>query len=190
VGAALPVQRTSQHVDWAAFGDTLHGFLTADRGGDESDDTDLDTDLNTDLNTDLRQKRAERLLDACASGATLPASSLMAMSDALCAFVHQRWPGAIWHRELPIRVCLGSAGNARQVRGEIDLLLETDAGYVVLDHKTYGNPDEAAVREHAEQYLPQLAAYGRALEGLGKPVIGYWLHFGVVGICLRCDKRE
>ena len=46
------------------------------------------------------------------------------------------------------------------MNGSIDLLLETDEAFVVIDHKTYGNPDEGAVRTHAEQYLPQLAAHG------------------------------
>jgi ATP-dependent exoDNAse (exonuclease V) beta subunit len=169
------VQRTGT-VDWAAFGNTIHGFLSADRVGDEPS---------------ARRRRAQRLLAACASGASLDAESLLALSDALLAFVDSRWPGALWHRELPIRVAIGSGAAARRVNGEIDLLLETEAGYIVIDHKTYGNPVEAAVREHAERYLSQLAAYGRALEALGgKQVLQYWLHFGVVGLCLRCARLE
>jgi ATP-dependent exoDNAse (exonuclease V) beta subunit len=170
VGAPLLVRREG-NIDWAAFGDTVHGFLTADRVEDE---------------LSARRRRAQRLIAACTSGASVAAESLIAMSGALHAFVKERWPGAIWHRELPIRVCVGAGAAARRVNGEIDLLLETDAGYVVIDHKTYGNPDEAALREHAEQYLSQLATYGRALEGLGgKGILGYWLHFGVAGICLQ-----
>jgi hypothetical protein len=72
---------------------------------------------------------------------------------------------------------------AQRVNGGIDLLLEMEDGYVVIDHKTYGNPDAEAVREHAEQYLPQLAAYGAAIDALGdKRVREYWLHFGVGGV--------
>jgi ATP-dependent exoDNAse (exonuclease V) beta subunit len=175
VGAPLPVQRQG-NVDWAAFGNTVHGFLAADRGQDV---------------LEARTERAQRLLGACASGASLTAESLIRMSDALNAFVHERWPGATWQREIPIRVRFASLEAARQVRGEIDLLLETDEGFIVIDHKTHGNPSEAAVREHAEQYLSQLAAYGRALEALGgKRVLGYWLHFGVAGICLRCEEAR
>jgi ATP-dependent helicase/nuclease subunit A len=170
VGAPLSVRRAG-NVDWAAFGNTVHGFLTADLGEDEMS---------------ARLRRAQRLLAACTSGASVDAESLIAMSNALRTFVDERWPGAVWHREVPIRVGVGSGDAARRVNGEIDLLLETEAGYVVIDHKTYGNPGEVAVRVQAEQYLPQLAAYGRALEGLGgKGVLGYWLHFGVAGVCLR-----
>lgn len=172
VGTPLTVRRQG-NVDWAAFGNTVHGFLTADRGEQQ---------------ISARRERAQGLLDACASGASVDAEALMALSDALRAFVEPRWPAALWHCEIPIRAHIGSGDAARRINGEIDLLLEADAGYVVIDHKTYGNPDEAAVRQHAEQYLPQLAAYGRALAALGgKPVIGYWLHFGVAGICLRCE---
>ncbi|MEO8177852.1 MAG: UvrD-helicase domain-containing protein [Deltaproteobacteria bacterium] len=175
VGAPLSVQRTGT-VDWAAFGNTIHGFLSADRCGDERS---------------ARRRSAQRLLTACVSGASLDAESLLALSDALVAFVDSRWPGALWQREIPIRARIGSGAAARRVNGEIDLLLETAAGYVVIDHKTYGNPDEAAVREHAERYLSQLAAYGRALEALGgKRVLEYWLHFGVAGLCLRCTRLE
>jgi ATP-dependent helicase/nuclease subunit A len=169
IGAPLAVRRSGE-VDWGAFGDTVHGFLAADARADDER---------------VRLERARRLLSACASGASVDAPSLLRLSDALAAFVEQRWPGALWHREVPIRVQIGEGETARRVNGSIDLLLETDEAFVVIDHKTYGNPDEAAVRRHAEQYLPQLAAYGAAIEALGGKRVGeYWLHFGVGGwIC-------
>jgi ATP-dependent helicase/nuclease subunit A len=171
IGAPLAVRRSGE-VDWGAFGDTVHGFLAADFRTDEAR---------------VRVERARRLLVACASGASVDAPSLLQLSDALATFVEQRWPGAIWHREVPIRVQIGEGETARRVNGSIDLLLETDEAYVVIDHKTYGNPDEGAVRRHAEQYLPQLAAYGAAIEALGGKRVGeYWLHFGVGGVCVRC----
>jgi len=173
IGTPVSVRRSGD-VDWGAFGDTVHGFLAADRCDEPA----------------VRLERATRLLQACSSGASLEPESLIGLSDALLAFVEKRWPGAVWHREVPIRVRIGSGDTARRVNGGIDLLLETTDGYVVIDHKTYGNPGETAVREHAAQYLPQLAAYGAAIEALGgKRVLEYWLHFGVAGVCVRCPGK-
>jgi len=175
VGSPLPVQRAGT-VDWAAFGTTVHGFLAADRHQDDPA---------------VRLELARRLVQACGSGAILEAEALLGLGDALFAFANQRWPSAVWRREVPIRTRIGSGEAARRVNGGIDLLLETTDGYVVIDHKTYGNPDERAIREHAEQYLPQLAAYGAAIEALGaKPVREYWLHFGVGGVCLSAATRR
>jgi len=171
IGPALGVRHGSD-VDWAAFGDTVHGFLAADRRDDDRA---------------LRLERARRLLVACTSGARLEEQDLLAMSDALATFVEARWPGAAWHREVPIRVRVGAGEQARRVNGGMDLLIETPSEFVVIDHKTYGNPDPGAVRAHSEQYLPQLAAYGEAIGALGGKRVGeYWLHFGVTGWCVRC----
>jgi ATP-dependent helicase/nuclease subunit A len=170
IGPALSVRRSGS-VDWAGFGDTVHGFLAADR---------IEHALDT------RRERARRLLAARDSGASVEVDALIGLSDALHAFVQRRWPGAVWQREVPIRVRVGAGDAAQRVNGGIDLLLETEDGYVVMDHKTYGNPDPAAVREHSQQYLPQLAAYGAAIDALGgKRVTEYWLHFGVGGLACR-----
>jgi ATP-dependent helicase/nuclease subunit A len=175
IGPPASVRRSGD-VDWSAFGDTVHAFLAADRRGDDFV---------------MRHERARRLLDACASRATLEPISLLAMSDALFAFVEARWPGATWHREIPICVQVAVGDAARRVSGSIDLLLETNDAYVVIDHKTYGNPDEAAVRKHAEQYLPQMAAYGAAIEALGgKRVAEYWLHLGMGGLAVRVARQR
>ena len=173
VGPSLSVQR-SGNVDRAKFGDTVHRFLATDRG-DEA--------------PAVRQERARRLLDACASGATLDPAALVGVGDALRAFVETRWPGAVRHPEIPIRLAIGAPALAQRLSGTIDLLLETHDSYVLIDHKTFGNPTEAAIREHAKQYVAQLAAYGSAVNALGgKPVRESWLHFGVAGVCVALTR--
>src|SRR5690606_10418737 len=137
IGPPLDVRR-GDDVDWAAFGDTVHAFLAADRRDDERS---------------ARRARARRLVAACDSGARMEAERLLEMGDALTAFADARWPAAHWRREVPIRVRVGAGEQARCVNGGMDLLLETERGFVVIDHKTYGNPDAAAIRAHAEQYL-------------------------------------
>jgi ATP-dependent helicase/nuclease subunit A len=79
-------------------------------------------------------------------------------------------------------------GEGQIVDGWIDLLLETAAGYVIIDHKASprGRSDW---REVALAYSGQLQAYAEGVaRASGKPVLGTWIHFGVTGglveVCL------
>lgn len=66
------------------------------------------------------------------------------------------------------------------LQGVVDCCFETDDGITVVDFKTDHVFTEEALRERAELYRPQLAAYSLALERvLGKPVnrrVLYFLH--------------
>jgi ATP-dependent exoDNAse (exonuclease V) beta subunit len=67
------------------------------------------------------------------------------------------------------------------VSGTIDLLLETEKGYWIVDHKT----DKIA--EYSKHHA-QLMAYAQALK-LDKPVLGlavHWVRFG----CIEFDKHS
>jgi ATP-dependent exoDNAse (exonuclease V) beta subunit len=136
VGSPPSVQRSGP-VDWAAFGTTVHAIFAADRHQDVPA---------------VRLERAARILQACGSGAMLEPQAMIAMSDALHEFIERRWPHAVWHREVPVRVRVGAGGEARRVTGTIDLLLEAADGYVIIDHKTFGNPQDEAIRSEAEKY--------------------------------------
>jgi ATP-dependent exoDNAse (exonuclease V) beta subunit len=64
------------------------------------------------------------------------------------------------------------------VSGIIDCLLETDAGYYIIDHKT----DEDSGDKALEHHLQQLAAYAKYLK-LDKPILGIginWIREGCV----------
>ena len=69
------------------------------------------------------------------------------------------------HVEQPLEIRLADGGSQLAI---IDLLAESDDGYVIVDHKS------GAVEDHAVRfasYWPQLAAYVDAVEALGdKPV--------------------
>jgi ATP-dependent exoDNAse (exonuclease V) beta subunit len=70
--------------------------------------------------------------------------------------------------------------DGRVVRGWIDVLLETSAGYVVIDHKSSPRPRSEWTAE-ALEHSGQLAVYARALEAAGRKVAGCWIHFPVSG---------
>lgn len=68
--------------------------------------------------------------------------------------------------------------------GFIDLVLETNAGWLVIDHKSFpGGKDD--VEAKALTYSGQLACYGRALEAAEHRVRSLWIHFPVSGLLVE-----
>ncbi|MBX3226493.1 MAG: UvrD-helicase domain-containing protein [Labilithrix sp.] len=152
--------------DYDVLGQAVHGFLATDVPG---------------LAPAERLTRAARLLDGWRMAAHLRAESLLVAGDALRAWVDRRWPGARWRRELPIEGPVPSEHGERWLSGIIDLLLETEEGYVLVDHKSFPAPHEAAWRAKCVAFVPQLAAYSLLLAGTGRPVLSTWIHLPVGG---------
>lgn len=150
---------------WDQVGTALHAFLAADR---------------EELTPEERTVLAERVLrQAGLSGAFTPDVAIAA-SDALRAFVAERWPDATWHREIPISAILATAHGNRKIAGSIDLLLETPKGFVIVDHKSF--PGRASEWEpRALGYAPQLMTYAKAIEMAGGVVLGRFVHFTIGG---------
>ncbi len=75
--------------------------------------------------------------------------------------------------------------NGQIASGWIDALVETEQGYVIIDHKS--NPQSKADwHDVALKYSGQLALYKSAVEAAtDKPVVGCWVHFAVTGGCLK-----
>ena len=66
-------------------------------------------------------------------------------------------------------------------RGIADLILETDAGYVVIDHKSFPGAEDKQ-EEKAAGFAGQLRAYAATIqEATGKDVLGVYVHMPVVG---------
>jgi ATP-dependent exoDNAse (exonuclease V) beta subunit len=67
------------------------------------------------------------------------------------------------------------------MQGWIDMLLRTDRGWVIVDHKTFPGAGDAW-DVHVRRYLPQVALYARAVAAAtGEGVLEAVLHFPVVG---------
>ena len=66
----------------------------------------------------------------------------------------------------------------------MDLLLETSAGWVIIDHKSFPG---AATDWHskAQIYTGQLAVYEEAMRANGQKVAGSWIHFAMGGGIVR-----
>ena len=81
------------------------------------------------------------------------------------------------HRELPL---LGVDENGSVVSGTADLVLETDGGVWIIDHKS----DQVEEPEESfNLYRPQLECYSHLLQSMGHNVLGIginWIRWGVV----------
>src|SRR5690606_37541974 len=106
---------------------------------------------------------------------------------ALEAWISARWPDCRRHAEIPIESILTS----RQVmQGRIDLLLETNSGWVLLDHKANPAPrdrwDQVAL-EHGGQ----LSVYADALaRATGHCVAEAWIVRPVGGGAIQVAASE
>ena len=115
------------------------------------------------------------------------AAQLPGASDRLAQWIESTWPGATWRREWPL---LHRLPDGTVLRGVADLVLETDTGLVLLDHKSFpGSRAQASAR--AGEYAGQLAAYVGALEAAtGKTVLGAYIHLPVSGLVVAVGLPE
>lgn len=153
--------------------------------------------LATDLPPAERGTLVHRCLEALPQGATPerlaaalvpapPPGDLDAVAERSAAFeawLEARFAAARIHREVPV-LALDERGSV--VNGTIDLLVETDAGLWILDHKTETPADPAAA---FAAHQGQLSAYADALRATKPeaPVLGVGIHWplaGVVGVAV------
>ena len=77
--------------------------------------------------------------------------------------------------------------NQQIATGWIDVLIETEQGYIIVDHKSYPM-SQAEWEQNALKYSGQLALYKSAVETITKkPVLGCWVHFAITGGYLRVE---
>ena len=70
--------------------------------------------------------------------------------------------------------------NGQVLHGWIDLLIETGAGWIVIDHKSSPRP-RSEWADEALEHSGQLAAYASTLRGAGLECAECWVHFPVSG---------
>jgi len=138
------------------------------------------------LANQLAGPATESLIVAGADAALFDGLLVMRQIAELNNWMTQRWPDARRHAEVPVEAMLD---NGQVMQGRIDLLLETQGGWILLDHKSNPQGPEKWP-EIAHEYSGQLVAYGNAVaQATGKPVLESWLFFpvsaGAVRIALR-----
>lgn len=80
--------------------------------------------------------------------------------------------------------------NGQKGKGWIDMLVETKAGWVIIDHKTFPGKQEASELK-AISYKAQIEAYAKAIEeATNKPIIGVWIHMPIIGRIVQFDLKS
>lgn len=109
-------------------------------------------------------------------------AAVIAQLQAFHIWLEKRWPGCPVLVEVPVEA---DGPEGTRIRGQIDLLVDTPAGWTLVDHKS--NPggserDEDLAAEHG----PQLRSYARALQtATGKAVAESWLYLPVGARAVR-----
>src|SRR5690606_8808078 len=155
--------------DMLSLGEAVHASFAADRA--DTPGPDGLAKANRILERwGVHQVQAQDVLDAC---------------DRLHCHLGGLWPGCRLHRETPIFARL----RDQLVSGRIDLLAEHEAGFAVIDHKSFpGSRDTWEAR--AVSYGPQLGLYAEALEAAaGRPCNALYIHMPVVGALLRVARK-
>jgi ATP-dependent exoDNAse (exonuclease V) beta subunit len=168
IGARIPIHGTP---DPAALGEAIHACLAAYLS--------TPTALWT-------QGDVAAILERMGVPGSLPSEALLGQLAAVQEWVNRRWPAARLHVETPITRALA---GGQVMNGRIDLLLETNDGWILIDHKS-GAQNSMQHANLAAQYGGQLAAYADSIEAVtGMPVVQTWLVLAVSGSALRIDTR-
>lgn len=155
--------------DMLSLGEAVHAIFAADRA---------------DQPPAARHRRAESILDRWGVH-QVKAQDVLDACDRLNAHLTGLWPSGRLHRETPVFARLGD----QLVSGRIDLLAEHDAGFAVIDHKSFpGSRDTWDAR--AVGYGPQLGLYAEALEAAAaRPCDALYIHMPIVGALLRVARQ-
>ena len=158
LGDRIPIRA---QVDDAVLGTAIHAVFAAAYPG---------------VPRDRLKTVAERVLARYDVAHAVSAADLLEGYTRLERLIALNWPDARVHREWPVSIRLP---NGQRAHGWIDLLLETDDGPVIIDHKTFPGRDAA---ERITRYVPQLSVYRQAIEAAGHgPVRGCFIHLPVLG---------
>ncbi len=138
----------------------------------------------SDVMGEVSLEHVQRLLAMWDVETTVDAVAVTSQIKAFLAWLQTRWPSSALHVEVPVE---SSRGDGSYLRGRMDLLVETNDGWILVDHKS--NPG-GSFRDTAlvQQYGPQLKAYADAIYATtGRSVLEKWIYFPVAGRVTRVD---
>ena len=132
------------------------------------------------LAADDQTSLARDILKNWSMESSIDPTDILDAGQRLATFIDRSYEGYKAYREWPISM---RNEEGQIVQGWIDLLLDTPAGYVIIDHKDYPGKD---VLDRMKKYVPQLRTYKEIVEkATGRPVIDMLLHLPISGLILR-----
>ncbi len=127
-------------------------------------------------------RRASAILEACGVADSLRAEDAVAAARRFLDFVRERFQPHAIRVEYPIVHLLD---DGRHAAGRVDVVLETEEGAVILDHKSSPLAESKWPTE-ALRHSGQLAAYRHAFAAAGRSA-STWIHFAVSGGAVRVE---
>jgi ATP-dependent exoDNAse (exonuclease V) beta subunit len=145
------------------LGTALHGFIAADRGGIRSPEE--------------RLSMLHGILERHGMSGTVDAKAVIRNADAFYRCMKEKFHQFKIMTEWPVYMLVG---NQRMV-GNVDMILDTPQGWVVIDHKSFpGGAEEW--KSAAISYDAQVKAYVDVLEkASGKKIAACFVHFLIGG---------
>lgn len=148
--------------DMASIGTAIHAVIAAEL---------------VDPGRDDAIECAARLIRGLTNDGAVAPTDAVECARRLEAAVEARFAPRRMLVEHPVEL---ARANGQVLRGWVDLLLETEAGWIVIDHKSSPRPRSEWPAE-ALEHSGQLAAYASALRGTGLECAGCWVHLPVGG---------
>jgi ATP-dependent exoDNAse (exonuclease V) beta subunit len=156
--------------DMITLGEAVHAIFATDRPGQSAAE---------------RVSRAKTILNRWGVSEVV-ASDLIAAVDQFLAHLSTAYPGATIRREMPVIARVGE----QIVSGRIDVLIQSDDWFVILDHKSF--PGNRAKREAAAMdYAPQLKLYADSVQvALQHECRGLYIHMPISGALLELKHSD
>jgi len=100
------------------------------------------------------------------------------------ALLRATWSGCLLHTELSVTAPL-SDGTGQIIDARLDLLVETDSGFYIVDHKLTEKP-VTDLADFAAKHRTQLSLYRQAIDSYGgKKVLGLYLNLPQEGLLVE-----
>jgi len=154
--------------DMSQFGSAIHAVIAVNMIHDEAIDKDL----------------VKNILSAHGVDGSISENDALELAERFRNFTSNHLKAKKVLLEYPIEYQMP---NGQFVTGWIDALIETDKGYIIVDHKTSPKSRKESEAE-ALKYSGQLKLYKEAVEIVSrKRVLACWIHFAVMGLAVNLD---
>ncbi|MFT7520428.1 MAG: ATP-dependent helicase/nuclease subunit A, partial [Kiritimatiellia bacterium] len=165
LGDRQPLRANSSQMN--LVGDTIHNFFAADPGGASP----------------ARQAFAQQLIDRVDLTGQIDARTIVDMADRFDRWLGMHSSG----QRLPEWPVRWRRHDGTVMSGDIDLLVDLGAGWLLIDHKSF--PGDTTRRDaKLKHWAGQLDAYRCAIEAAtGRPVLECWVHLPVRSELVRLD---
>lgn len=166
IGERIPV---ASGVDMSELGTAIHACIALSF---------------SDCNVPLAEAEVGNILSGFGVAEHVSPAAVLRQVGAFHAWLDGRWPAARPHAEIAVQRVLPSG---QTLNGRIDLLLEIDSGWILIDHKSSQlAPDHWD--QLAQEYGAQMTAYADAIEqASARRVTERWLFLPVAGGGIRVE---